>query len=198
MDGAGLSDREQRALSAIEAELKGDRSLDRILRSTSHRRQRTVAAWLLGAVAAVLFVAASVTVSRLLIWVFAVVWTSAVILALPLVGQWLRRRRQGRDHTPAGTPTTGCRAAPREHGDVRSGAWPRNRRVPVVPPDRTRHDRPEVRAEALVVPPGGGRPAHGARGDAREGRACLARTRVGDDEPADPRRSSQRDRGRGR
>ncbi|MFB6482338.1 DUF3040 domain-containing protein [Streptomyces virginiae] len=99
MDGAGLSDREQRALSAIEAELKGDRSLDRILRSTSHRRQRTVAAWLLGAVAAVLFVAASVTVSRLLIWVFAAVWTSAVILALPLVGQWLRRRRQRVDRT---------------------------------------------------------------------------------------------------
>ncbi|MFD4742038.1 DUF3040 domain-containing protein [Streptomyces virginiae] len=99
MDGAGLSDREQRALSAIEAELKGDRSLDRILRSTSHRRQRTVAAWLLGAVAAVLFVAASVTVSRLLIWVFAAVWTSAVILALPLVDQWLRRRRQRVDRT---------------------------------------------------------------------------------------------------
>ncbi|MFF4263787.1 DUF3040 domain-containing protein [Streptomyces virginiae] len=99
MDGAGLSDREQRALSAIEAELKGDRSLDRILRSTSHRRRRTVAAWLLGAVAAVLFVAASVTVSRLLIWLFAAVWTSAVILALPLVGQWLRRRRQRVDRT---------------------------------------------------------------------------------------------------
>ncbi|MGW6577391.1 DUF3040 domain-containing protein [Streptomyces sp. NPDC054945] len=94
MDGAGLSDREQRALSAIEAELKGDRSLDRILRSTSHRRLRTVAAWLLGAGAAVLFVAASISVSRLLIWVFAAVWTAAVILALPLVGQWLRRPRQ--------------------------------------------------------------------------------------------------------
>ncbi|GAA2619891.1 hypothetical protein GCM10010425_12610 [Streptomyces spororaveus] len=94
MDGAGLSDREQRALSAIEAELKGDRSLDRILRSTSHRRHRTVAAWLLGVVAAVLFVAASVTVSRLLIWIFAAVWTAAVLLALPLAGQWLRRRRQ--------------------------------------------------------------------------------------------------------
>ncbi|MER6449689.1 hypothetical protein DEJ51_32600 [Streptomyces venezuelae] len=94
MDGAGLSDSEQRALSAIEAELKADRSLDRILRSTSHRRQRTVAAWLLGVAAAVLFVAASVTVSRILIWVFAAVWTSAVILALPLAGQWLGRRRQ--------------------------------------------------------------------------------------------------------
>ncbi|MFI1645350.1 DUF3040 domain-containing protein [Streptomyces avidinii] len=94
MDGAGLSDREQRALSAIEAELKGDRSLDRILRSTSHRRQRIVAAWLLGALAAALFVAASVTVSRLLIWVFAAVWTAAVILALPPAIQWLRRRGQ--------------------------------------------------------------------------------------------------------
>ncbi|MFD9263789.1 DUF3040 domain-containing protein [Streptomyces sp. NPDC059538] len=83
MDGAGLSDREQRALSAIEAELKGDRSLDRILRSTSHRRHRIVAAWLLGAVAATLFVAASVTVSRLLIWAFAAVWTVTVILARP-------------------------------------------------------------------------------------------------------------------
>lgn len=58
-----------------------------------------MAAWLLGAVAAVLFVAASVTVSRLLIWVFAAVWTSAVILALPLVGQWLRRQRQRVDRT---------------------------------------------------------------------------------------------------
>ncbi|MFJ7586558.1 DUF3040 domain-containing protein [Streptomyces sp. NPDC097617] len=96
MDGAGLSDREQRALSAIEAELKGDRSLDRILRSTSHRRLRIVAAWLLGVVAAVLFVAASVTVSRVVIWVFAAVWTVAVILALPLVGQWFRRRGQRR------------------------------------------------------------------------------------------------------
>ncbi|MFI0202793.1 MULTISPECIES: DUF3040 domain-containing protein [Streptomyces] len=94
MDGAGLSDREQRALSAIEAELKGDRSLDRILRSTSHRRHRIVAAWLLGAVAAALFVAASVTVSRLLIWAFAAVWTVTVILALPLAVQWLRRRGQ--------------------------------------------------------------------------------------------------------
>ncbi|WP_079407241.1 DUF3040 domain-containing protein [Streptomyces sp. 3211] len=94
MDGAGLSDREQRALSAIEAELKGDRSLDRILRSTSHRRHRIVAAWLLGAVAAALFVAASVTVSRLLIWAFAAVWTGTVILALPPAVQWLRRRGQ--------------------------------------------------------------------------------------------------------
>ncbi|WP_328787118.1 MULTISPECIES: DUF3040 domain-containing protein [unclassified Streptomyces] len=100
MDGAGLSDREQRALSAIEAELKGDRSLDRILRSaTSHRRHRIVAAWLLGAAAAVLFVAASLTVSRLLIWVFAAVWTSAVVLALPLVGQCLQRRRARVDRT---------------------------------------------------------------------------------------------------
>ncbi|WP_327266225.1 DUF3040 domain-containing protein [Streptomyces sp. NBC_01232] len=99
MDGAGLSDREQRALSAIEAELKGDRSLDRILRSTSHRRHRTVAAWLLGAVAVALFVAASVTVSRLLLWAFAAVWTAAALLALPLVTQWLRRRGQGRGRT---------------------------------------------------------------------------------------------------
>ncbi|MGW6985094.1 DUF3040 domain-containing protein [Streptomyces sp. NPDC054932] len=95
MDGAGLSDREQRALSAIEAELKGDRSLDRILRSrTSHRRHRIVAAWLLGAVTAALFVAASVTVSRLLLWAFAATWTLTVVLSLPLAGQWLRRRGQ--------------------------------------------------------------------------------------------------------
>ncbi|MFG2988082.1 DUF3040 domain-containing protein [Streptomyces sp. NPDC048257] len=99
MDGAGLSDREQRALSAIEAELKGDRSLDRILRSTSHRRHRTVAAWLLGAVAVALFVAASATTSRLLLWGFAAVWTVTAVLALPLIGQWLRRRWQRRDRT---------------------------------------------------------------------------------------------------
>ncbi|MEJ8640714.1 DUF3040 domain-containing protein [Streptomyces sp. MS1.HAVA.3] len=98
MDGAGLSDREQRALSAIEEQLKDDRSLDRILRS-QHRPHRTVAACLLGAVAVALFVAASLTVSHRLIWAFAAVWTLTVVTALPLVGRWVRRRWQGRDRT---------------------------------------------------------------------------------------------------
>ncbi|MFD3722044.1 DUF3040 domain-containing protein [Streptomyces sp. NPDC058674] len=93
MDGAGLSDREQRALSAIEDDLRSDRSLNRVLRST-HRPHRAVAAWLLGAVTAGLFVAASVTVSQPLLWAFAGAWTLTVAMALPLLGQWFQRRRQ--------------------------------------------------------------------------------------------------------
>lgn len=96
MDGAGLSDREQRALSAIEAHLKGDRSLDRILRS-AHRRHRTALACGLGAVTVALLVAASVTVSQPLIWGFAAAWILTVFTALPLIGQWVRRRWQLRD-----------------------------------------------------------------------------------------------------
>lgn len=96
MDGAGLSDREQRALSAIEAQLKGDRSLDRMLRS-AHRRHRTVGACLLGAVTVALFVAASVTVSQPLLWGFAAAWTLTVLTALPPIGQWARRRWHRRD-----------------------------------------------------------------------------------------------------
>lgn len=93
MDGAGLSDREQRALSAIEAHLKGDRSLDRLLRSV-HPRRRAAAACLLGAVTAGLLVAASVTVSQPLIWAFAGAWILTVVTALPLLGAWVRRRWQ--------------------------------------------------------------------------------------------------------
>ncbi|MFD3542709.1 DUF3040 domain-containing protein [Streptomyces sp. NPDC058662] len=100
MDGAGLSDREQRALSAIEAQLKGDRSFDRILRST-RRRNRVAAACLLGAVTVALLVAASVTVSQPLIWAFSAAWILTVFTALPLVGQWIHRRWQNRDRTSA-------------------------------------------------------------------------------------------------
>ncbi|MET9319145.1 DUF3040 domain-containing protein [Streptomyces sp. NPDC003038] len=96
MDGAGLSDREQRALSAIEAHLKGDRSLDRILRSAP-RRHRLVAACLLGAVTVALLVAASVTVAQPLIWGFAAAWILTVVTALPLVAQSVRRRWQRRE-----------------------------------------------------------------------------------------------------
>ncbi|WP_328929190.1 DUF3040 domain-containing protein [Streptomyces sp. NBC_00190] len=96
MDGAGLSDHEQRALSAIEADLKGDRSLDRLLRS-GHPRRRTLAACLLGAVTVALFVAASVTVSQPLIWAFAAAWTLTAVTALPLIGRWASRRWQLRD-----------------------------------------------------------------------------------------------------
>lgn len=96
MDGAGLSDHEQRALSAIEAQLKRDRSLDRILRS-AHLRHRTGVACLLGAVTVALFVAASVTVSAPLIWGFAAAWMLTVVTALPLLGQWVQRRWQRRD-----------------------------------------------------------------------------------------------------
>ncbi|MGW0752270.1 DUF3040 domain-containing protein [Streptomyces sp. NPDC002587] len=96
MDGAGLSDHEQRALSAIEADLKGDRSLDRLLRS-GHPRHRVLAACLLGAVTVALLVAASVTVAAPLIWAFAAAWVLTVVTALPLVGRWARRRWQRRD-----------------------------------------------------------------------------------------------------
>ncbi|MEV6684282.1 DUF3040 domain-containing protein [Streptomyces sp. NPDC051130] len=98
MDGAGLSDRERRALSAIEAQLKGDRSLDRRLRS-GHRRHHAVAACLLGGLTVALLIAASVTVSQPLIWAFAATWIVTVVTALPLLGQWIRRRWQQRDRT---------------------------------------------------------------------------------------------------
>lgn len=98
MDGAGLSDREQRALSAIEDQLKGDRSLDRILRS-GPGRHRVLLACLLGAVTVALLVAASVTVSQPLIWGFAAAWILTVVTALPLFCGWIRRRWQQRDRT---------------------------------------------------------------------------------------------------
>ncbi|MFD9333257.1 DUF3040 domain-containing protein [Streptomyces sp. NPDC060028] len=104
MDGAGLSDREQRALSAIEAQLKGDRSLDRSLGRfvrSAHRRRRTAAACLLGALTVALLIAASITVAEPLIWGFAATWILTVVLALPLLGQWARRRWLRRDRTPA-------------------------------------------------------------------------------------------------
>ncbi|GHI85635.1 DUF3040 domain-containing protein [Streptomyces xanthophaeus] len=95
MDGAGLSDHEQRALSALEAQLKRDRSLRGALMS-AHLRHRTAVACLLGAVSVVLLVAASVTVSTPLIWCFAAAWILTVVTALPLFGQWVRRRWQHR------------------------------------------------------------------------------------------------------
>ncbi|MEU3778022.1 DUF3040 domain-containing protein [Streptomyces sp. NPDC032472] len=96
MDGAGLSDRERRALSAIEDHLKHDRSLDRIMRFT-HLRHRVMAASALAALTVALLVAASVTVSQPLIWGFAAAWTLTVVTALPLVGGWARRRWQRRE-----------------------------------------------------------------------------------------------------
>ncbi|MGW0390637.1 DUF3040 domain-containing protein [Streptomyces sp. NPDC003042] len=98
MDGAGLSDREQRALSAIEAQLKGDRSLDRVLRS-ANRGRRILAACLLGVVTVILLIAASVTVAQPLIWGFAAAWILTVCTALPLIAQWAHRRWQLRDRT---------------------------------------------------------------------------------------------------
>ncbi|MFJ9591592.1 DUF3040 domain-containing protein [Streptomyces virginiae] len=82
MDGTGLSDREQRALSAIEAELRGDRALDRMMRS-GRRRRRAAWAGLWAAVTATLFVAASVTVSEALLWGCAAAWVLTVVTALP-------------------------------------------------------------------------------------------------------------------
>ncbi|MEU6868224.1 DUF3040 domain-containing protein [Streptomyces sp. NPDC046876] len=96
MDGAGLSDRERRALSAIEDHLKHDRSLDRLMRFT-RLRHRVMAASVLGALTVALLVAASVTVSLPLIWGFAAAWTLTVVTALPLVGDWARRRWQRRE-----------------------------------------------------------------------------------------------------
>ncbi|MEU7551398.1 DUF3040 domain-containing protein [Streptomyces sp. NPDC044571] len=105
MDGGGLSDRERHALSAIEAQLKADRSLDRILRS-AHLRHRMLAACGLAAVTLALLIAASVTVSLPLIWAFAGAWVLTVITALPLAAQWVRRRWQRRDRTGTGTTST--------------------------------------------------------------------------------------------
>lgn len=99
MDGAGLSDREQRALGEIEDGLKADRSdrsLDRLLRSLGQGHRTAWAAALLGALALALLVAASVTVSQPLIWAFAAVWTLTVVTCLPLLGRWCRRRWQRR------------------------------------------------------------------------------------------------------
>ncbi|KMO95479.1 DUF3040 domain-containing protein [Streptomyces roseus] len=99
MDGAGLSDQERRALSAIEADLRADRSLQRILRAARTRpRHRALAACLLAGVTLALLVAAAVTVSLPLIWGFAAAWTLTVVLALPLVGRWIRRRWQRHEH----------------------------------------------------------------------------------------------------
>ncbi|WP_405452654.1 DUF3040 domain-containing protein [Streptomyces erythrochromogenes] len=92
-DGAGLSDREQRALSAIEAELKGDRALDRMLRS-GRRGRRAAWACIWGAATTALFVAASVTVSEPLLWGCAAAWTLTVVTALPPAVEWAHRRRR--------------------------------------------------------------------------------------------------------
>ncbi|MEU8462088.1 DUF3040 domain-containing protein [Streptomyces sp. NPDC029003] len=99
MDGAGLSDREQRALSAIEADLRSDRSLDRILRS-AHRRHRTLGACALGVLTVALLIAASVTVAQPLIWGFAAAWILTVFAALPPAAEWARRRWQLRERGP--------------------------------------------------------------------------------------------------
>ncbi|MFD7624815.1 hypothetical protein ACFV7Q_02010 [Streptomyces sp. NPDC059851] len=98
MDDAGLSDREQRSLSAIEAEAGRDRSLDRILRF-GRLRHRAMAACALGVVTVGLLIAASITVSPPLVWGFAAAWTLTVAMALPLFAQWLRHRWQVREHT---------------------------------------------------------------------------------------------------
>ncbi|MYT23130.1 DUF3040 domain-containing protein, partial [Streptomyces sp. SID7760] len=90
---------ERRALSAIEADLRADRSLQRILRAAHTRpRRRALAAGLLAGVTLALLVAAAVTVSLPLIWGFAAAWTLTVVLALPLVGRWIRRRWQRHEH----------------------------------------------------------------------------------------------------
>ncbi|MFE2146511.1 DUF3040 domain-containing protein [Streptomyces sp. NPDC059456] len=97
MDGAGLSDHERRAFSAIAADLKNDPSFERHLRSVHTRaHHRTLAACLLGAVTLVLLVAAAVTVSLPLIWGFAAAWTLTVVLALPPAGRWVGRRLRRR------------------------------------------------------------------------------------------------------
>ncbi|WP_030765040.1 DUF3040 domain-containing protein [Streptomyces sp. NRRL F-2664] len=99
MDGAGLSDREQRALSAIEAELRADRALDRMLRSgRPSRRAVWTAVWAAATVA--LFVAAAVRVSEPLLWGCAAAWALTVATALPAAVQWVHRRRRLRPRPP--------------------------------------------------------------------------------------------------
>jgi hypothetical protein len=108
MDGAGLSDHEQRILSEIESGLRGDSSLERRLRtmrwgppiprpSTRVFRLNGLALALLGSVSLTLLITAGVTAAPSLIWAFAAVWGLTVVVAVRLVCRWSRGPSSGRD-----------------------------------------------------------------------------------------------------
>lgn len=106
MDGAGLSDHEQRILSEIESELQTDSSLERSLR-TMRWGQRQPHPWtrmfranglllaVLGSVSLTLLIAAVATTAPVLLWAFAAAWALTVLVALRLAARWSRRLRGG-------------------------------------------------------------------------------------------------------
>ncbi|GAA3379310.1 hypothetical protein GCM10020367_62330 [Streptomyces sannanensis] len=102
MDGAGLSDHEQRILSEIESDLQGDETLDRRMRTmrwghpvphlpTRMPKPSGLTVSLLGALSLTLLIAAVVTTAQALIWAFAVVWAVTVLGAFQLVCCWMKR-----------------------------------------------------------------------------------------------------------
>lgn len=102
MDGAGLSDHEQRILSEIESQLQGDSSLERKLRtmhwgrslphpSTRMFKPNGLLLAFLGLVSLILLIAAVATTAPVLIWAFATAWALTVVVALRLAVRWSRR-----------------------------------------------------------------------------------------------------------
>jgi hypothetical protein len=113
MDGAGLSDHEQRILSEIESELRGDPALERRLRTmrwgcslphpaTRMFRLNGLVLAVLGLVSVTLLIAAAATTVPLLIWAFAAAWGLTVLVALRLTVRWSRRLRGGGGHGGGG------------------------------------------------------------------------------------------------
>ncbi|WP_274555513.1 DUF3040 domain-containing protein [Streptomyces spiramyceticus] len=105
MDGAGLSDHEQRILAEIEGKLQGDdQTLDRRLRTMRSRhlphippvriRARGLAICLMGAISAALLIAASTTVKPAFLWAFAAAWIITFVSAVPVFGRWCLRWRK--------------------------------------------------------------------------------------------------------
>ncbi|TJZ96307.1 DUF3040 domain-containing protein [Actinacidiphila oryziradicis] len=104
MGGAGLSDREQRLLSEIEAALRKDGAVDRSLRtlrlSTRRhlweeiRRPHAVLVAALAAASLCLLVAGSLTSVAALIWVSAGMWLATLLMGFGLLRKWTGRPRE--------------------------------------------------------------------------------------------------------
>ncbi|MET9700901.1 DUF3040 domain-containing protein [Streptomyces sp. NPDC006529] len=98
MDPAPLTPRERRQLAAIEAELRGDRRMDRRLRTM---RRRPPGSTLLARLALTAALVASVallavavaTASAAWVTAFAVVWPATLVLAALMLRRWGRRQR---------------------------------------------------------------------------------------------------------
>ncbi len=129
MDEAGLSDHERRILSEIESQLqneedlerrlrtmRGQRSMPRILSRVAPgiRRPNGPVVCFLALASLILLIAASLTVSPALIWVFAATWTLTLVTAVPLIGRRWQERRSGR---PQGRGDRGDRGDRRDRGD---------------------------------------------------------------------------------